>query len=182
MMRNTLQSYGWLAIGLHWLMAVMIFALFGLGLWMVELNYDDSWYHDAPYLHKAIGMLLLFLFIFRLLWRLINVRPELMGVAWEKTVALGVHRLHYVLLLIVTLSGYLIPTALNVGIDMFGWFSLPALMTFSKTQADLAGLVHGYAAWAVIGLAAAHSVAALKHHMIDRDITLLRMLGIHSGR
>jgi len=176
-LRNTSQSYGWLAIALHWLMAIVIFGMFGLGLWMVELDYYDSWYHDAPYMHKAVGMLLLFLLIFRFVWRLSNKRPNLLGKTWERFVALAVHRMHYVLLFSITITGYLIPTAKGVGIDIFGLFTVPASFSFSKEEADLIGLIHLYIAWAVIGLAAAHAGAALKHHFIDKDITLLRMLG-----
>jgi len=174
---NTSTSYGWVSIILHWLMAVVIFAMFGLGLWMVGLDYYDSWYHDAPYIHKAVGMLLLFALIFRFVWRLINTRPDLMGAAWEQFIALLVHRMHYLLLFAITITGYLIPTAEGVGIDVFGWFTVPASFSFTKTEADLIGLIHLYIAWAVIGLAAAHAAAALKHHFIDKDITLLRMLG-----
>ncbi len=178
MLRNSSTSYGLVSIAMHWLMAVVIFAMFGLGLWMVELGYYDSWYHDAPYIHKAIGMLLLFALIFRFGWRLSNKRPNLMGAAWEQFVALVVHRLHYLLLFAITITGYLIPTAEGVGIDVFGWFTVPASYSFTKTEADLIGQIHLYVAWAVIGLAAAHAGAALKHHFIDKDITLLRMLGI----
>jgi len=158
-------------------MALAIFAMFGLGLWMTELDYYDAWYHRAPELHKAAGMLLLFLLLFRLVWRLGNTRPALMGPCWEKIIALIVHRTHYVLMFIVTLSGYLIPTAEGKGIDVFGWFVAPALFEFDKHQADLIGLLHLVAAWALMGLAAVHSAAALKHHFVDRDATLTRMLG-----
>jgi cytochrome b561 len=176
-LRNTSTSYGLVSIAMHWLMAVVIFAMFGLGLWMVELGYYDSWYHDAPYIHKAIGMLLLFALIFRLGWRLTNKRPNLMGEAWEQFVALMVYRSHYLLLFAIAITGYLIPTAEGVGIDVFGLFTVPASFSFTKTEVDLIGLIHLYVAWAVIGLAAAHTGAALKHHFIDKDITLLRILG-----
>ena len=179
MLRNTCTSYGLVAIIMHWVMALIILGMFGLGLWMVELNYYDSWYHDAPYIHKAVGMLLLFALIFRLGWRFINIRPDLMGEVWEKFIALLVHRIHYLLLFAITITGYLIPTAEGVGIDLFGLFTVPASLSFSKEQADLIGLLHLYIAWAVIGLAGAHAGAALKHHFIDKDITLLRMLGIN---
>lgn len=179
MLRNTSRSYGSVAIIMHWLMALVIFAMFGLGLWMVELNYYDGWYHDAPYMHKAVGMLLLFALIFRIVWRLINPRPNLMGEAWEQFIALLVHRSHYLLLFGLTITGYLIPTAEGVGIDLFGLFIVPASFSFTKEEADLIGLIHLYIAWVVIALTAAHAGAALKHHVIDRDITLLRMLGIN---
>ncbi|MDX8398545.1 MAG: cytochrome b [Mariprofundaceae bacterium] len=177
-MLNTKKSYGWVSIIMHWLMAVVILSMFALGIWMVELGYYDSWYHDAPYIHKAAGMILLFLLLFRMLWRSVNVRPVLMGQNWEKIVALSVHRLHYLLLLVLLASGYLIPTAQGVGIDIFGWFSVPAIFTLDKDLADMAGLIHQYTAWAVIVLAGLHAGAAFKHHFIDKDTTLLRMLGI----
>jgi len=178
MLKNTAESYGWVSIAVHWVMALVIFAMFGFGLWMTELDYYDTWYHRAPELHKAIGMLLLFMLVFRLIWRLSNVRPSLMGEWWEKIVALSVHRTHYLLMFIIMLSGYLIPTAEGKGVDVFGWFVVPALFEFDKHQADMIGLLHLAAAWALMALAAMHAAAALKHHFLDRDSTLLRMLGL----
>ncbi|MDX8407322.1 MAG: cytochrome b [Mariprofundaceae bacterium] len=178
MLINTSLSYGRISIGLHWFMALVIFAMFALGVWMTDLDYYHSWYHRAPELHKSVGMLLLFLLVFRFCWRLANARPQLLGLCWEKIIALAVHRLHYVLMFTVMLSGYLIPTAEGIGIDIFGWFTIPASFTFDKQQADLIGIIHRLSAWGMIGLAGLHSAAALKHHFVDRDITLLRMLGI----
>jgi len=177
MLRNTSTSYGLVSIGLHWLMALALFGMFALGYWMTTLTYYDRWYHDAPEIHKGIGILLLLLLIFRVLWRMITTRPKLMGAWWEQIVSLGVHRLHYVLMFTVVISGYLIPTAEGVGIDVFGLFTMPATLTFDKQQADLVGKIHWAAAWALIGLAGLHAAAALKHHWIDKDMTLLRMLG-----
>jgi cytochrome b561 len=176
--RNTAQQYGWISIALHWLMALVIVAMFALGVWMRTLGYYDAWYHAAPDIHKSAGMLLLFVLLFRWLWRMLNVRPALTGNAWEQFMALGVHHLHYILLLLLMVTGYLIPTAEGVGIDVFGWFTVPALMSFNKDTADLVGAIHKYTAWAVIGLAGIHTAAALKHHFVDKDDILLRMLGI----
>ena len=178
MLKNTSHSYGWISIGLHWLMALSIFAMFALGLWMTDLNYYDTWYHRAPELHKAVGMLFLFLLLFRFAWRQGNAWPNLMGLWWEKLIAISVHRSHYMLMFIVALSGYLIPTAEGKGIDVFGLFVVPGLFQFDKQQADLIGLLHLGAAWALMGLAAMHAAAALKHHFVDRDETLTRMLGL----
>jgi len=176
--RNSATSYGWVAITLHWGMAVAIVAMFGLGLWMRTLGYYDRWYHAAPELHKSVGMLLLILLLVRWLWRASNTRPALFGEAWEQCIALLVHRMHYVLLSALMLTGYLIPTAEGVGIDVFGGFTVPALISFSKETADFIGIMHRYLAWSAVGLACLHAAAALKHHLIDHDMTLLRMLGI----
>jgi len=177
-LRNSKQQYGWLTIILHWLMAPMIVAMFILGCWMTGLDYYDRWYHDAPEIHKSIGMLLLCALLFRLGWRLTNICPQLMGAAWEQLVARLVHRTHYLLLLIITLTGYLIPTAEGVGIAVFNWFTVPATIHFNKQLTDTVGIIHHDAAWAAMALAGLHAAAAMKHHFIDRDTTLLRMLGI----
>jgi len=145
---------------------------------MVELGYYDRWYHDAPYIHKSLGILLLLMLVLRWFWRCFNVQPELMGKAWERLVALSVHRLHYLLLFTVMVSGYLIPTAEGVGIDVFGWFTVPSIISLQQNVADWMGVIHRYAAWSVMALAGLHAGAALKHHIIDKDHTLLRILGI----
>jgi cytochrome b561 len=164
---------------MHWLMAAALFGMFALGYWMTTLSYYDRWYHDAPAIHKGIGILLLLLLVVRLLWRWSNPRPVLIGRRWEQRLALGVHRLHYLLMFAVMISGYLIPTAEGVGIDVFGRFTMPATLSFDKQQADLIGQIHRLVAWAMIGLAGLHAAAALKHHVIDRDATLMRMLGVN---
>ena len=181
MLKNSRTQFGWVAIALHWSMALAIFAMFVLGFWMVELDYYDSWYHDAPYIHKAVGMLLLFMLFFRIVWVLANVKPDIMGAAWERLIALIVHRTHYVLMLVLMITGYLIPTANGVGIDVFGWFTVPASLGFTKEEADLVGKIHWATAWAMMGLAGMHAAAALKHHVIDKDATLLRMLGLNKS-
>jgi len=61
---------------------------------------------------------------------------------------------------------------------VFGWFVVPAVLEFDKHQTDMIGLLHLLAAWALMGLAGMHAAAALKHHVIDRDNTLTRMLGL----
>ena len=71
MLRNTKANYGWVAIGLHWLVAFGVIGLFALGLWMVELSYYDPWYRNAPNIHKGIGVLLFLVMLGRLVWRLV---------------------------------------------------------------------------------------------------------------
>lgn len=176
MLKNTADGYGWVAIVLHWLMALLILGLFALGTWMVELDYYDPWYHRAPALHKAIGVLTLILLCIRIGWRMHNPQPTLSGRPWERHAALTVHRLHYVLMATVMLAGYLIPTAKGQGIDVFGWFTAPALVQLDQRGSDLAGRIHWLAAWLLVALVIVHAAAALKHHFVDRDTTLLRMI------
>ncbi len=175
MWRNTPNNYGWISIGLHWLVAISVIGLFALGLWMVELTYYDPWYRRAPDLHKGVGVLLFFVMLARLAWHLGNPLPRLSGAPWERLSARWVHGLLYLLLYALMVSGYLISTADGRAIDVFGFFNIPATLT-GKNQEDIAGVVHAVLAYGVIALATLHALAALKHHFIDRDNTLKRML------
>ncbi|MEO4048641.1 cytochrome b [Pseudomonas sp. CAU 1711] len=177
--RNSNSTYGLVSILLHWLVALAVFGLFGLGLWMVGLDYYSGWYRRAPELHKGIGILLFAIMLGRLLWRLISPPPPAPashGAATRLASKLG-HAFLYLALFGVMISGYLISTAEGRGIAVFGLFEVPATLTGLPEQADLAGVIHQYLAWALVIFAGLHALAALKHHFVDRDATLVRMFG-----
>ena len=174
--RNTTEGYGLIAILLHWLLAALVLAQFALGLYMVGLDYYDPWYHRAPMWHNGLGVLIAGLFLIRFAWRLANPLPRLPGRPWEKLAARLAHRAFYVLAALIVVSGYLVATAENQPLDVFGMFSLPATVTGIPGQADVAGMWHRWLAWLLVGLTALHALAALKHHFIDRDSTLQRIV------
>ncbi|MCG7928857.1 cytochrome b [Candidatus Thiodiazotropha endoloripes] len=178
-MRNDRERYGAVAIGLHWLVAVAVYALFGLGLWMRSLGYYDAWYQLGPWWHKGIGVMLFFLLLFRLIWRLGNPRPAHLQThkPYERAAAVWVHQLLYLMLFLLMVSGYLISTADGRPLEVFDWFAIPATISGLDQQEDIAGKVHLYLAWSVVVVSALHLLAAFKHHFFDRDQTLLRMLG-----
>lgn len=177
--RNSSERYGLVAIGLHWLVAITLFALFALGLWMTSLDYYHPWYHRAPALHKSIGLTLFVVMVVRLVWRPINRAPApLPSHTWfERLAARLVHSLLYLLTFLVMVAGYLISTADGRPIEVFGLLSIPATITSIPEQEDVAGAVHLNLAIVLIALALLHAAAALKHHFVDRDNTLRRMLG-----
>lgn len=179
MLTNTSSRYGIISISLHWLVAIGVFSLFALGFWMVDLNYYSSWYRTAPYWHKSVGVLLFGLLALRIVWRCYTVAPLPLSShsALEKRLAKLTHMAFYLLLLTITVSGYLISTADGRSIAVFGLFNLPGLGELFEQQADIAGAVHKYLAYTVIGLSVLHALAALKHHFIDKDFTLKRMFG-----
>lgn len=181
--RNTAQSYGWVSIALHWLVALAVLSLFPLGLWMTSLTYYDPWYTKAPEIHKSVGIVLILVLLLRLVWRLWSPAPSPLPSisARERRIAGAVHKLLYVLLLAVMLSGYLISTADGRPIGVFGWFEVPATLQGLPSQEDVAGSVHLALAITLVGLVGAHVLAALKHHFLDRDRTLMRMLGTDSS-
>lgn len=178
MLSNTQRRYGLVAIALHWLSALAIFALFALGWWMMELDYYSSWYRQAPDLHKSIGLVLAAATLFRLLWKAVQVAPRIQGLsARDHQLAKIGQTVLYLVLLLILASGYLIATGDARPISVFGWFELPALPWQFAHQADIAGAVHKYAAWTLVILALGHAALALKHHVVDRDHSLKVMLG-----
>lgn len=182
MFKNTTKTYGWPAIAIHWLSAFTVFGLFGLGLWMHELDYYHEWYRTAPFIHKSVGLLLFAVTVLRLGWILANPKPQppAGSPVWEEWVAKITHGLLYLLLLLVMISGYLISTADGRGISVFGWFEVPALPWTVDEQEDIAGEIHEVLAFTLIGLVVLHAAAAFKHHFLNRDETFRRMLGLGS--
>lgn len=179
-LKNTRERYGLGAIALHWVMALTIIGLYPLGLYIETLDYYDPAYRTIPHWHKSIGLLLAGLLILRLLWRLVSVQP----VSLEKSTLLRrlahiAHWLLYLLLAVALASGYMISTADGRPIDLFNWFQIPALPALIDNQEDLAGDIHYIVTTALISLAGLHALAALKHHFINKDDTLTRMLGMH---
>ena len=178
MLKNTPEGYGSLAKILHWLAAVIIIGQFILGLWMVDLDYYNSWYTTAPHYHKSIGLLFAGLMLFRLFWRYYAQAPAPLAEhsLLQVRAAQTTHWLIYLIIFSVLISGYLISTAEGRAIDVFNWFSVPSLGEFIDQQEDIAGDFHKWLAYALIGLAAGHALIALKHHFIDKDKTLKRIL------
>jgi len=145
---------------------------------MVELTYYDSWYTKAPNIHKSVGILLFALTVVRIIWRHFNTKPDSIAghTQMERKAAEIVHRLLYILLFLIMLSGYLISTADGRAISVFGWFDMPATLSGIDKQEDIAGTVHLVLAISLIALVILHVLGAVKHHLIDKDNTLKRML------
>lgn len=176
---NSSSRYGLVSVLFHWVVALAVFALFAVGLWMTDLTYYSQWYRTAPALHKSVGVVLFAVMLLRVVWRLLTPQPAPISSHSTAVQLLSrlAHAALYLGIFVVMISGYLISTAEGRGISVFDLFEIPALITGLPDQADLAGAVHFYMAWALVLVAGLHGLAALKHHFIDRDVTLKRMLG-----
>lgn len=181
---TTRNTYSGALIALHWLLGIAVIGMFALGLWMDSLGYYDPWYRKAPELHKGIGVILVTLMLLRLAvrWRQGVPAPLDSHSGLERRAAGTVQGILYLLVLLMFPSGYLISTADGRALDIFGLLSIPATITDIDNLEDIAGEVHEILAWCLIGLASLHALAALKHHFVDRDVTLKRMLGINPQR
>ncbi|MGQ0455658.1 MAG: cytochrome b [Hyphomicrobium sp.] len=173
--RDTELGYGVVSRVVHWTMAVAIFAMFALGYWMVGLDYYSPYYTSAPDWHRSVGILLLIALAARFAWRIANVKPDDGELTpFERSAANVVHWGFYPLLLALSLSGYFISTLDGRPIDVFGLFSVPSVLE-RKDLVDAAGVVHEVLAYVTMFVAGVHSLAALKHHVIDKHPTLRRM-------
>ncbi len=177
--RNTTKDFGAISVFIHWAVALVVYGMFALGLWMVTLGYYDVWYHNAPEIHKSIGCILFAIMVIRFIWRYVSPPPTPLSSysSLTRISAIVAHLTLYVALFAILITGYLISTADGQPISVFGWFDVPALISGGAAQADFAGDIHLWLAWAVVILSVLHGLAALKHHFVDGDITLKRMFG-----
>lgn len=173
-----MEKYSRISRLFHWTSALLFIGLFAMGIWMRSLGYYDEWYQPAPELHKEIGIIFFVWMLARVIWRKLHPAPAPLSShkAWEKKLAHIVHAALYVSIFIIMMSGYLIATADNRGIDFFGLFEVPVLINAFESQEDWAGFIHEYLAYAVMALVVLHAAGAIKHHVIDKDHTLKRML------
>lgn len=178
--RNTTTSWGLISQLFHWLTLLVVSGLFTLGLWMVDLTYYDQWYRTAPDIHRSIGVLLAIATLLRLGWRRINATPANLQTHkhWERKAAQFARTVLYILLFSIFITGYLISTADGRSVHVFNWFEIPASLHGIKNQEDIAGDIHLVLAVSLISLVVIHATGALKHHFIDRDDTLKRMLNL----
>lgn len=179
MIKNTQTAFGSISKTLHWSMAILLTVLFIMGLYMTRLDYYDPLYHSLPWWHKSIGLCVLLLLLIRVVWKRSNPQPNALKThqQWEKRLAHFIQQLFYLLIFFIGLSGYFIATAKGKGIEFFNLFELPAITTnIQEESADLIGNAHEIMAILLALLVVLHALAALKHHFIDKDKTLMRML------
>jgi cytochrome b561 len=168
--------YSGVAITFHWLLALAIVGAFGVGLYMVDLPFSMSRLKLYNW-HKWAGVTILGLSALRLLWRLSHRPPaDLPAPAWQQRAAHGVHGLLYALFFAVPLAGWAYSSAAGFPIVWFGVLPLPDFVAPDKALAETLKQAHKWFAYGLAALVLAHVAAALKHHFIDKDGLLLRML------
>ena len=124
----------------------------------------------------------IFLFVlFRLVWRLSHRPPELPDSipAWQRKVAEATHGLLYLLMVVIPITGWLMSSAKGFQTVYFGVLPLPDLLAKNAELGDLLQQVHKLLNYSMAALVVAHLGAALKHHFVDRDEVLARMLPFH---
>ncbi len=165
------------AVALHWATAALIIAGFILGEYMEDLALSPLKLRLFSY-HKWIGVTVFALVIFRLAWRALHPAPALPDKmpAWEKSAAKAAHLALYALIFIIPVTGWLSSSAHGFQTVYLKVLPMPDLVKKNKEAADALELVHGLLNKALLALFIMHVSASLKHHFIDRDDILKRML------
>lgn len=175
LLKNSTSRYGKIAIILHWIMALLLICLVILGLYMVELPIGLEKLKMYGW-HKEYGILALMLVIVRFTWRLTNKTPYLNIPLLEKIAARTVHWLFYVFMFALPITGWLVTSAAGLPVSFFGLFVLPNLVPSDSQSLALYEEIHEWLGYGLIATFFLHTAAALKHHFINKDDILKRML------
>ena len=175
------ENYTRTAVTLHWMVGALVLTALTLGWIMADMHTSPlkvelfSW-------HKWIGITVLALFFVRVAWRLTHPAPPLLPMAaWQHYVAQASHGLLYALLLVQPLTGWLYSSAAGHSVVYLGLLPLPDLIHKNPALAPSLKEVHETCGWILAVVVGLHVLAALKHHYVDRDDTLRRMLRWRTG-
>lgn len=192
-LRNTPSRYGSVSQTLHWLTVALVIALLLSGKF-TEIEADHP--GDMPFLwHGSLGVLVLVVVLSRIVWAFVSPAPPLPR-TMKRVVRLGARTTHlalYVLLVALPLSGWLAASSEGASVDFFGVVSIPSWELSNARAAPAAAEAAGAQASderseeffekshevlgnALLILASFHALVALKHHFLDRDDVLKRML------
>ena len=174
---SEIGRYTTVAISLHWLIALLIFGGWGLGTYMHDLPLSPAKLRYFSW-HKWIGVTVFLLAIMRVSWLATHPAPHLSFSIprWQVQTARVTHFALYLFMFIVPLSGWLMSSAKGVPTVYFGVLPIPDLIAKDKELGKILEEVHETLAYGLAFLVAMHIAAALKHHFVDRDGLLARML------
>ena len=176
-LRNTNTAWGAVSQTLHWLIVALIVLQYVLAENAEELPLGMAKLATLAR-HKSVGMTILGLAVLRLLWRLGNRTPALpQGMrAWERILARASHAGLYLCIFALPLTGWLMSSAKNYPVSWFGWFQFPDLVAPDTGLFEAMRSAHGIIFNCLSGLAILHVLGAAKHHLLNRDDVLTRML------
>ncbi|MCK2088834.1 cytochrome b [Thauera aromatica] len=165
------------AKALHWIIAALILGLLGLGFYMQDLPLSPTKLQLYAW-HKWAGVTVFLIAVFRLGWRATHRPPALPGhmAPIEQLAAHTAHHLLYALMLVIPLSGWLMSSAKGFQTVWFGVLPIPDLLAKDKELGDLLQAVHPGLNLLLVAILLGHIGAALKHHFIDKDDVLTRIL------
>ncbi|PCJ48170.1 MAG: cytochrome B [Gammaproteobacteria bacterium] len=176
--KNTNESYGSIAIAIHWLMALIIITLLAVGFTMTGMeDGDEKWGIYA--IHKATGLIIIGLAIFRWIWLFINDKPKPLE-NWSKADIGLSHATKWILMLlmlIMPIAGLIMSLSGGHDVSFFGLFTIEGFAEKNEQLNHFFHEVHEIGGLVFAVVIVLHILAALKHHFYDKDKTLKRMFG-----
>jgi cytochrome b561 len=176
--RNSSDGYGAIAMALHWATAVLVLAAWLLGQFGDDLPRGAA-RETGLFIHISFGLAIVALAVARLFWRLSNPPPapekSPLG-AFGDCAAKAVHYVIYALLIAIPIVGIAAQFARGHALPVFGLFEIGSPWAADRTFAHNVTEIHETLANALMIVVGLHAAAALAHHYILRDRTLLRML------
>ncbi len=175
MRRNTAFTYGSVAKWLHWSIALLLLSVMAVGIYVMEFNGKSSLIPLIP-VHKAFGLTVLALVLFRIYWRSRSVIPDLPDsmMMWQKQAARAMHYLLYAGMLAMPISGWIMSSGAERAVS-FWLFEVPPLPV-SKELGQDAKWVHNNLWLYFLICIGLHAFSSLVHHFYYRDTVLKRML------
>lgn len=183
--KDNIKTLSPLTLYLHWLVAFFILSLLGVGIYMT--NFED--YSLIP-IHKSIGILLTFVILTRVFWRILNgwLEPvyDNQHTKIERALSRAVHWVLILSTLLMPFSGMLMSTMSGNGLSVFGFALFPnnpdpsnlnQMLPINKMLAGIGHNIHHWLPYIFIPAIVLHIIGAIKHHVIDKDSTLKRMVG-----
>jgi cytochrome b561 len=174
---NSTARYGWLSMGLHWLMLVLLVAVYACILLSDSFPKGSDTRALLKTWHFMLGLTVFALVWIRLIAKLVSPTPliEPPIPRWQDLAAKAVQALLYLLMIAMPLLGWLILSTSGKPIPFYGW-QLPALIAENKGLAETVKEIHEAGASVIYFLVGTHALAAMYHHYFLRDNTLRRML------
>ena len=175
--RNSTRSWGSLSKALHWIIVLLIINQWVIGMRADALPLGMAKLQALAW-HKSFGITILGLAVVRLVWRWMNPVPDLAAETkpWERVLAKISHLLLYALIFALPLTGWLMSSAKNYPVSWFKLFQLPDLVSPNEALFQQMRSLHHSLFAVLVAVAALHVAGALKHHFIDRNDVLRRML------
>lgn len=172
-----MRSYNGIAKTLHWLVFALMSGAFAVGFYMHDLPLSPGKLQLVSW-HKWTGVTIFMLVLLRLAWRLLHPPPLQTApmLYWQRRAAEAMHRVLYVLMMAMPLSGWLMSSAKGIQTVWFGLLPLPDLLAKNPPLGKALSEVHEALGFIILGFVAIHVLAALHHHLIVRDDVLARML------
>ena len=169
-------GYGTVARMLHWLTVLLVAIMLGAGIAMTSEGFA-AWGDQLFILHKNLGVIVFVVIVIRLAWRLFNKPAPLPATLSdrERRIAAVSHALLYILLLAMTITGYLRVVGGGFPIEMLNALGVPPLVSRMDEIATILSVVHKFTAYLLVAVIATHVTAALHHALIAQNTVMKRI-------